>query len=78
MLLLSLGIWALFFRRPVATMPRIFLFRAAVNLIVLLCTFTFWLFYFVQVTEGARALVEGTEVPFRRLLRWHLFVFKQQ
>lgn len=62
MLLLSLGIWALFFRRPVATMPRIFLFRAAVNLIVLLCTFTFWLFYFVQVTEGTKALVEGTEV----------------
>lgn len=62
MLLLSLGIWALFFRRPAATMPRIFLFRAAVNLIVVLCTFTFWLFYFVQVTEGAKALVEGSEV----------------
>lgn len=62
MLLLSLGIWALYFRQPAATLPRIFLFRAAVNLIVVLCTFTFWLFYFVQVTEGAKALIEGTEV----------------
>lgn len=61
LILLALGIWAVFLRRPSATMPRIFLFRATVMLLVLVSTFAYWLFYIVQVTEGTKALVEGSE-----------------
>lgn len=61
MILLALGLWALFFRKPVATLPRIFLFRATILLLVVLSTFAYWLFFFVQVTEGTRAILEGTE-----------------
>ncbi|KAJ9584575.1 hypothetical protein L9F63_021085, partial [Diploptera punctata] len=53
LVLLAAGAWAVFLRRPRATMPRIFLFRAAVLVLVLVCTFAYWLFYIVQVTEGA-------------------------
>lgn len=49
MVLLALGLWAIFLRQPVATMPRIFLFRATVLLLVLVSTFAYWLFYVVQV-----------------------------
>lgn len=62
MLLLALGLWALYFRRPIATMPRIFLFRSIVLLLVLISTFAYWLFYIVQVTEGTKAIVEGSEI----------------
>lgn len=62
MILLALGLWALFLRRPNATLPRIFLFRATILLLVLVSTFAYWLFYIVQVTEGTRAIVEGSEI----------------
>lgn len=61
MILLALGLWALFLRKPSATLPRIFLFRATVLLLVLIATFAYWLFYIVQVTEGTKALIEGSE-----------------
>lgn len=61
MLLLALGLWALFLRRPTAKLPRVFMFRATVQLLVLVATFAYWLFYIVQVTEGTKALVEGHE-----------------
>lgn len=61
MILLALGVWAVFLRTPTATMPRIFLFRATVMLLVLISTFAYWLFYIVQVTEGTKAIVEGSE-----------------
>lgn len=51
LLLLAIGLWALFMRRSAATMPRIFLYRAVVLLLVTLCTFAYWLFYIVQVSN---------------------------
>lgn len=51
LLLLAIGVWALFMRRAIATMPRIFLYRALVMLLVTLSTFAYWLFYLVQVNE---------------------------
>lgn len=62
MVLLALGLWALFIRRPAATLPRIVLFRATILLLVFVSTFAYWLFYVVQVTEGTRAIVEGVEI----------------
>lgn len=43
-------------------MPRIFLFRSIAVLLVFLSTFSYWLFYIVQVTESIKsAIVDGTE-----------------
>uniref|UniRef100_A0AAG5DP54 Vang-like protein n=1 Tax=Anopheles atroparvus TaxID=41427 RepID=A0AAG5DP54_ANOAO len=68
LLLLAIGLWALFFRKPVATMPRIFLFRSSALALVLIASFAYWLFYIVQVNEGARAIVSGSSVVDYRTL----------
>nr|XP_040234113.2 vang-like protein 1 [Anopheles coluzzii] len=68
LLLLAIGLWALFLRQPAAIMPRIFLFRSCALLLVLISSFAYWLFYIVQVTEGARAIVSGSSVVDYRTL----------
>ncbi|XP_068217976.1 vang-like protein 2 isoform X2 [Palaemon carinicauda] len=52
LLILLLGSWALFFRQPKATMPRIFIFRALVTMLIFVFTFSFWLFYVVRILEN--------------------------
>jgi len=70
LLLLAIGLWAVFMRRTSATMPRIFLYRALVLLLVTICTFAYWLFYIVQVTNGAKIVVEtgGDAVDYKSLV----------
>jgi len=41
--------WALFFRRPRATLPRVSIFRAVVVLFIFVLTVAFWLFYGVRI-----------------------------
>ena len=61
-ILLAISVWALFIRRPPASMPRIFLFKSIAILLVIISTFAYWLFYFVQITESiTKAIVDGTE-----------------
>ena len=49
LVLLGVGTWAVFLRPRNATMPRVFLFRAGVLVLTMLCICTYWLFYVVQV-----------------------------
>jgi vang-like len=49
LLILLIGTWALFFRRPKATMPRVFIFRALILFLIFVLTFAFWLFYGVRI-----------------------------
>jgi len=51
LLILLIGTWALFFRKPKATMPRIFIFRALILFLVFVLTFAYWLFYGVRIYE---------------------------
>ena len=51
LLILLLGTWGVFFRRPRATLPRIFVFRAMVSLLILVFVVAFWLFYGVHLLE---------------------------
>ena len=53
LLILLIGTWALFFRRPKATMPRIFVFRALILFLTFMITLAFWLFYGVRIYEKA-------------------------
>ena len=50
--ILLIGTWALFFRRPKATMPRIFIFRAVILFLVFIFTFAFWLFYGFRIYKA--------------------------
>lgn len=54
LLILLIGSWALFFRKPKATMPRIFIFRAIILSLVFVFSFSFWLFYAVRVMESQK------------------------
>ncbi|XP_054715238.1 vang-like protein 1 [Uloborus diversus] len=51
LLILLFGSWALFFRRPKVTLPRIFIFRAIVLALMIVFTFAYWLFYSVRIVE---------------------------
>ncbi|XP_018569439.1 vang-like protein 2 [Anoplophora glabripennis] len=71
MAILAVGAWAVFLRKPHATLPRFFLFRAAVLAFVLVCSFAYWLFYIVQVTETARAATTPEEtVDYKALVAY--------
>ncbi|NXU96000.1 VNG2A protein, partial [Cettia cetti] len=52
LLILLLGSWALFFRRPKAFFPRVFLFRALLMVLVFLLVLCYWLFYGVRILEA--------------------------
>lgn len=70
LLILAMGTFALFFRQPKATMPRVFLFRAVVLFLVFVLTFAFWLFYGVRIikeqtsarTPTSQSLTEYKEI----------------
>uniref|UniRef100_A0A8C3QQY0 VANGL planar cell polarity protein 2 n=1 Tax=Cyanoderma ruficeps TaxID=181631 RepID=A0A8C3QQY0_9PASS len=52
LLILLLGSWALFFRRPKAFFPRVFVFRAMLMVLVFLLVVSYWLFYGVRVLDS--------------------------
>lgn len=71
MAILAVGAWAVFLRKPRATLPRFFLFRVAILAFVLVCSFAYWLFYIVQVTEAARAAITPEEtVDYKALVAY--------
>ncbi|BFZ13687.1 hypothetical protein BsWGS_16726 [Bradybaena similaris] len=59
LLVLLIGALALFFRKPRATMPRVFVFRAVVLFLVFVLTFAFWLFYGVRIVKEKQGTYEG-------------------
>ncbi|NWV82888.1 VNG2A protein, partial [Dasyornis broadbenti] len=52
LLILVLGSWALFFRRPKAFFPRVFVLRALLMVLVFLLVVSYWLFYGVRVLDA--------------------------
>ncbi|XP_059053032.1 vang-like protein 2-B [Achroia grisella] len=61
LVLLAIGVWAVFLRQRNAILPRIFVFRAMTLVILAVCVFSYWLFYIVQVTEATKALAVGED-----------------
>ncbi|XP_078676340.1 vang-like protein 1 [Branchiostoma floridae x Branchiostoma belcheri] len=51
LLILLIGAWALFFRRPRVVMPRVFVFRSMIMALVFVYTLSYWLFYGVRVLD---------------------------
>merc|ERR1719195_949622 len=56
LLILLIGTWAVFFRKPKTTLPRIFVFRATVSLLVFVFVVSFWLFYGVHLLEESNKI----------------------
>ncbi|CAH0399668.1 unnamed protein product [Chilo suppressalis] len=61
LVLLAIGVWAVFLRPRNAILPRIFVFRAMTLVILAVCIFSYWLFYIVQITEASKALAVGED-----------------
>lgn len=51
LLILLLAVWALFFRTPKAGLPRVFVLRALLSVLVLLVVLSYWLFYGVRIID---------------------------
>ena len=51
LLVLLISSWALFLRPPRATLPRVFVFRSLLMVLVFLFVASYWLFYGVRVLE---------------------------
>ena len=62
LILLLLGSWAVFFRQPKATMPRIYLYRAFLTMLLMTLTFTFWLFFSVRISGEQRRRVQYFDI----------------
>ncbi|XP_061090993.1 vang-like protein 1 [Conger conger] len=51
LLILLIAVWALFLRPPHAGLPRVFVFRALLAVLVLLFVVSYWLFYGVRILD---------------------------
>ncbi|XP_044044173.1 vang-like protein 1 isoform X3 [Siniperca chuatsi] len=59
LLILLLAVWALFFRPPRAGLPRVFVFRALLAVLVLLFVVSYWLFYGVRILDSQDENYQG-------------------
>ncbi|XP_061494914.1 vang-like protein 1 isoform X2 [Rhineura floridana] len=59
LLILLIGTWALFFRQPKAALPRVFVFRTLILLLIVLLVFSYWLFYGVRILESKDLNYQG-------------------
>ncbi|XP_061908131.1 vang-like protein 1 [Entelurus aequoreus] len=59
LLILLLAIWALFFRPPRAGLPRVYVFRTLLAVLVLLFVLSFWLFYGVRILDSQDENYQG-------------------
>jgi len=66
LLILLIGSWGVFFRHPRNTLPRIFVFRAMVSLLVFVFIVSFWLFY------GVHLLEEGNKIKYKDIVQFAL------
>ena len=66
MIILLIGTWAVFFRQPRTSLPRIFVFRAIVSVLVLVFLISFWLFY------GVHLLEEKNRIKYKDIVQFSL------
>ncbi|XP_078415796.1 vang-like protein 1 isoform X1 [Cetorhinus maximus] len=59
LLILLIGTWALFFRKPKAQMPRVFVFRALLMVLIFVFVVSYWLFYGVRILDSRDPNYQG-------------------
>ena len=62
LLILLIGSWAVFFRHPTVTLPRIFVFRALVSTLIFVFLLSFWLFYGVHLLEEKNRSLQYSDI----------------
>lgn len=65
LILLLIGTWLVFVKKPRANLPRIFLYRALVLALVSLLVISYWLFFVVRASERRFA---DMEIPYQNVL----------
>lgn len=60
LLILLIGTWALFFRKQRADVPRVFVFRALLLVLIFLFVVSYWLFYGVRILDARDRNYQGT------------------
>merc|ERR1719192_1502730 len=58
LLILLIGTWGVFLRQPRSSLPRIFVFRALVSVLVLVFVVSFWLFYGVHLMDEKKSAAD--------------------
>ena len=69
---LAVGTWAVFFRRPRATLPRIQIYRALVCTLIVVFLTSFWLFYVRHLIRHNFGMNVGHKVEYRELVQFAL------
>ena len=69
---LAVGTWAVFFRRPRATLPRIQIYRALVCTLIVVFLTSFWLFYVRHLVRHNFGMNVGHKVEYRELVQFAL------
>ena len=59
LLILLIGTWALFFRKQRADVPRVFVFRALLLVLIFLFVVSYWLFYGVRILDSRDRNYQG-------------------
>ncbi|XP_028937234.1 vang-like protein 1 isoform X2 [Ornithorhynchus anatinus] len=59
LLILLIGTWALFLRPPRADLPRVFVFRALLLVLIFLFVVSYWLFYGVRILDSRDRNFQG-------------------
>ncbi|XP_054858098.1 vang-like protein 1 [Eublepharis macularius] len=59
LLILLIGTWVLFFRQSKANLPRLFMFRILVLVLIFLLVFSYWLFYGVRILDSKDLNYQG-------------------
>ncbi|XP_023612780.1 vang-like protein 1 [Myotis lucifugus] len=59
LLILLIGTWALFFRKQRADLPRVFVFRALLLVLIFLFVVSYWLFYGVRILDSRDRNYQG-------------------
>jgi len=64
LLFLLIGSWAVFYRRPRTSLPRINIIRSILTLLLFILLFTYWLFYSVRIVEQRRKIQYSSLVKY--------------
>lgn len=70
LLILLVGSWAVFFRRPKATLPRVDVYRSCLLAIIVVLIFSYWLFYSVHIAD--KRFIEDEALSYHSIVQFAL------
>ncbi|XP_044738569.1 vang-like protein 2-B [Chrysoperla carnea] len=75
LIILIIGSYMLFIRQRSIKMPYIYIYKIFILLLIFISTFTYWLFYYIQVTEVAQSATTLNEsVTYQSLVSYAIYL----